>query len=132
MKLALQAFDPAAFLASLIDLRGGVTLSDALDGLDAVVERIGEALMTKEGSILVVGYTDSVPLSGRGRFKTNTELSQARAQQVAKALAKVLGGADRVQFEGRGEANPIGDNKTAEGRAQNRRVEILLLKQEGN
>ena len=106
--------------------------SDQLeDGLEAVVARVGEALAKEQGPIVVAGYTDNVPLSGRGRFKDNVALSNARAQQVAKLLAKQLGGFDRLTAEGHGDEKPIADNATAEGRAQNRRVEIILLKQEG-
>ena len=65
----------------------------------------------------IVGYTDST-----GTEAYNQGLSERRAKSVATYLeGKGIAG-DRMQIEGKGEADPIGDNKTAEGRAMNRRV----------
>ncbi|PTV95954.1 type VI secretion system protein ImpK [Rhodobacter aestuarii] len=91
--------------------------------------RIAEEIEKEEGPIKVWGYTDSIPMSGRGRFKTNLELSQARAQAVRDVLAKGLSDPGRISAEGKGEADPIGDNATAEGRAQNRRVEVMIARE---
>jgi len=67
-----------------------------------------------------------VPMSGRGRFKSNEQLSKARAQTVADLLAAQLETPDRITVEGKGPVDPIADNGTREGRARNRRVEILI------
>lgn len=68
----------------------------------------------------VEGYTDST-----GNEKTNQALSEARAKAVYDFL-KAQGVADtRLAFQGLGSASPVADNKTAEGRAKNRRVEIV-------
>jgi outer membrane protein OmpA-like peptidoglycan-associated protein len=72
--------------------------------------------------ILVEGYTDST-----GSMATNMKLSQDRANTVRNELIKDGIPADRVTAVGRGPENPIGDNKTKEGRALNRRVAIILL-----
>ncbi|MCR8723339.1 type IVB secretion system protein IcmH/DotU [Frigidibacter sp. ROC022] len=106
--------------------------SDQVEGgVEDLIARVGQALKDQPGPLIVAGYSDSIPLSGRGRFKDNKELSLARAQTVAKLLAAELGGFDRLTAEGRGEKDPIGDNSTPEGRAKNRRIEIFLVKQEG-
>ena len=73
--------------------------------------------------ILVEGFTDS-----RGSKAFNMKLSQERADTVMKDITHYGNiPADRITAQGMGEANPIGDNKTAEGRQLNRRVEIILL-----
>lgn len=92
--------------------------------------RIAAVLDGERGRVLVQGFTDNVPLSGRGRFKNNFELSVARAESVRGVLAESLSDAARLEVEGRGEADPIADNATAEGRALNRRVEILVSRED--
>ncbi len=87
---------------------------------------IGQLLNERKGPIRVVGHTDSLPLSGRGRYKTNEQLSIARAQSVADVLAKNIDEKSRISVEGKGPTEPIADNKTQEGRAQNRRVDIMV------
>ncbi|MBQ2261499.1 MAG: type IVB secretion system protein IcmH/DotU [Loktanella sp.] len=90
---------------------------------------IGAALDAEHGPIRVVGHTDSDPLSGRGFFKTNEQLSEARAQTVADLLQSQLADADRLRVEGVGATEPIADNTTADGKARNRRVEILVQRE---
>ncbi|MHA6608513.1 OmpA family protein [Photobacterium damselae] len=71
--------------------------------------------------IYVVGYTDS-----KGSEAYNQKLSVKRADAVAEALRSVMNvDSSRIIAEGRGESNPVASNATAEGRAQNRRVEII-------
>lgn len=78
----------------------------------------------KENSSLkvrIVGHTDS-----DGDEASNLALSRKRAASVKKALSDEYGiNASRMETDGEGEANPIADNKTAEGKANNRRVEFL-------
>ena len=83
-----------------------------------------EFLRTDPRKILVEGFTDS-----RGSAAFNLKLSQQRAQTVVDDMIKYGNiPADKISAHGMGEANPIGDNKTADGRQLNRRVEIILLK----
>jgi type VI secretion system protein ImpK len=89
--------------------------------------RVAEALKEEEGRIVVAGHSDSVPLTP-GRFRDNAHLSLARAEAVARMVAEVMGDPSRIISEGRGEVEPIADNETPEGRAKNRRIEILLVK----
>ena len=91
--------------------------------------RSGGAINGEAGPVKILGFTDSVPPSGRGRYKTNLELSVARAEGVAGVMRPLLDDAERITVEGRGEASPIADNATAEGRAANRRVELLMAKE---
>ncbi len=94
-----------------------------------LAKRIAETLEKESGPIRVLGYTDSLQPSGRGRYKTNLQLSVARAEAVADLLKGMISDPDRITVEGRGAADPIGDNKTREGRAMNRRVEILIARE---
>lgn len=96
---------------------------------EALAGEIAAVLDTEPGPILVQGFTDGIPMSGRGRYKSNQELSDARATSVANKLLEYLSDAERMTIEGRGEADPIGDNETADGRALNRRVEVLLARE---
>ena len=81
-------------------------------------------LRTDGRKILVEGYTDST-----GNAARNQTLSQARADVVMNDMIKYGNiPPDRITAAGRGADRPIGDNKTADGRQLNRRVEIILLK----
>ncbi|WP_210507793.1 DotU family type VI secretion system protein [Pantoea ananatis] len=92
---------------------------------DAVIQRVAEAMNNVSGKILVVGYSDNVPIRS-ARFASNYELSLARAQSVQTLLQKQLAKPSRVKAEGRGETHPLVPNTSAENRARNRRVEITL------
>lgn len=74
-------------------------------------------------SAKIVGYTDS-----RGSAKYNQKLSQKRAEAVVAALINRGVKASQLQSSGMGEANPVADNTTANGRAQNRRIEAELTR----
>jgi type VI secretion system protein ImpK len=91
-----------------------------------VLKRIAEALQEVRGNVLVSGYTDNQPIRSL-RFPSNWELSQARAETVKGLLGVYAGQPGRIRAEGRGEADPVADNATPEGRARNRRVEIAVL-----
>lgn len=83
------------------------------------------AMQNKEASLAITGYTDS-----RGSDKLNQNLSERRAESVKAYLVKKGIAADRITTQGEGAANPVADNKTSEGRAKNRRVEIKSMVKE--
>ena len=95
--------------------------SDQIDAESASrIQQVANALKKyPDTSIRVAGYTDSI-----GDPNYNVDLSQRRAKAVAMALVNEGVAADKVSFVGHGAANPIATNKTREGRAQNRRVEL--------
>ncbi|TWI33791.1 type IVB secretion system protein IcmH/DotU [Paracoccus sulfuroxidans] len=99
------------------------------EGFAALATRIAEVLNTEGGPIAIEGHTDNVPMSGRGRFKNNYELSAARAEAVAEVIKPLLTDAARVQTVGKGEDEPVADNATPDGQSENRRVEILLARE---
>ena len=96
-----------------------------LDGVIANLAPHRPLLRDNVAYLNVVGYTDS-----RGAESYNQKLSERRAQAVADYLA-TAGGVRRevMRVSGRGEADPIGDNNTDEGRQLNRRVVIEVIKQ---
>ena len=103
--------------------------ADVKEEFAPLAAKLAQTLNAEAGPVRVLGFTDDIPPSGRGRYKTNIELSVARAEGVATVLRPLLAAPERIEVEGRGEASPIADNSTPEGRALNRRVEILLAKE---
>ncbi|HET9903863.1 MAG TPA: type VI secretion system protein TssL, long form [Xanthobacteraceae bacterium] len=90
-----------------------------------VAAKIARAVENETGFIKVVGHTDSIPIKNV-RFPSNFHLSVARAEAVAAVLKKGLSKPERLQIEGKGADQPIASNDTPDGRAQNRRVEVLI------
>ena len=93
---------------------------------EPVLDRIGEELADGDDRIVVTGYTDDVPIRS-GRFRSNWDLSAARAVSVLMSLSEDGIEADRLSARGMGENNPIAPNDTEANRALNRRVEIALV-----
>jgi len=87
-------------------------------GLDKIVQRLNNNPAEKA---TLNGYTDST-----GTEAYNLKLSERRAQSVKKYLTKGGVAADRITTKGYGETDFVATNETAEGRAKNRRVEILI------
>ena len=84
---------------------------------------VGQSLLTYPNTtVQVIGHTDNTGDAGY-----NLNLSRQRAQSVANILMNEGVPAFRIQSIGRGEDQPIANNLTPEGRAQNRRVEIVIL-----
>ncbi|QRO87528.1 OmpA family protein [Kytococcus sedentarius] len=95
--------------------------SDALYGESAVnAARIGEKLAGCDFDVVVVGHTDSVG------GEVNERLSAFRAEKVAQALVVAGVDFDRIQQSNASASQPIASNETEDGRAKNRRVEILV------
>ena len=99
--------------------------SDVLPPMVAVLERVADEVRRVEGKVEVVGYTDNQPIRTR-QFPDNQALSQKRAEYVRDVFLKRGMAPENAVAAGRGEFNPLGDNATAEGRAQNRRVELYV------
>lgn len=97
--------------------------AEVTESSKSTLDQIYTDAVTADGTKLVIGgYTDNT-----GNPQANLVLSGQRAQSVLNYLkSKGLGG-NRLSSEGHGQDNPIGDNNTAAGRSQNRRVEITLL-----
>ena len=115
----------------VITLQGEVLFQTAKyelkPGAMAKLERIAEALKGKEQPIVVYGYTDNVGTDDR-----NMTLSQNRAQSVRDYLVSQGIPKDLITAKGKGPAEPVSDNSSVEGRAQNRRVEIVVQPSSSN
>jgi chemotaxis protein MotB len=91
-----------------------------------VISKITEVIATTPGKIIVAGHTDNIPISTR-RFRSNWELSSARAVTVVHAmLSNAAIEEGRFLVQGFADSQPLVDNDSAESRAQNRRVELLI------
>lgn len=103
--------------------------SDRLvDAFQKPIARVAEALRDEPGKIIIVGHSDNVPIRS-SRFPSNMHLSLARAKSVMKSMAATVQKTDRLSAEGRADAEPIADNGTREGRATNRRIEVILVQE---
>ena len=103
--------------------------SASLDpGFFEVMDRISSAVAGSPGKIVVAGHTDDVPIS-TSRFRSNWELSSARAVTVVHALMRNPDIDDgRVLVEGHADSHPLVPNDSSENRAKNRRVELIILR----
>ena len=90
-----------------------------------VVESLIDVLASFDGQISVEGHTDSVPIS-TARFPSNWELSSARAIAVVRHLERQGFNISHMRAVGYADTQPMETNATADGRAANRRVELLL------
>lgn len=110
---------------SLVTLGGDTLFAPASASLapehEALLRRLGEALVRVGGEVLVTGHTDSTPIQTL-RFPSNWHLSEDRARAVRQLLVQAGVPAERVRAEGRGAGEPVSANPAA-----NRRVEITLM-----
>jgi len=141
MRAALESKD-----VTISKLQGKLTVNILdrvlFDSGEAVLKTDGEAVLMKVGVILkqhsglkvhVIGHTDNVPIrsTSRSRFPSNWELSTARATAAVRFLIDKAGVAPtQLGALGYGEFRPVADNRTNEGRARNRRIEITVLSDE--
>ena len=111
-------------------LRFGSGAAGPANELDDLAKRVAAALDAEPGAIIIEGHSDNIPLRGTGRYKTNEELSAARAAAVRDLLAPHLSDPTRISIVGVGPSKPLDPTDNEEARAQNRRVEILLAKEQ--
>jgi len=98
------------------------------DAANATLERVAEVLASVPNrNFLVAGHTDNVPVGRRSRYDSNWELSAARGVAVVRFLAEHGMPPERLAAAGYADTQPVASNSTDEGRAQNRRIEIIVL-----
>lgn len=116
----------------LVTIRDGVLFAPASAAISAesrtIVDELSELLVFEPGrNVIITGHTDNVPINSAA-FESNWELSVMRAVNFLKILIDQNPQLDPLHFsaKGYGEYHPIADNTTADGRAKNRRVEVLI------
>lgn len=101
----------------------GTGRADITDQYQPLIDLAVELMTTRDSiSLTVIGHADNV-----GEEETNLQLSEARAQRTADEIISRGVDSSRITVEGRGEAEPIASNDTAEGRQANRRVEFSVI-----
>ena len=101
--------------------------ADLKPGSQDVLGEVASVLKDIPNQIRIEGHTDNVPISNP-EFASNWELSAARASQVLRFLAEQGGlTASKLSLAGFADTRPVADNSTAEGRALNRRAEIVIV-----
>jgi len=121
-RLVIQATDPELFQSSRAKLSAG--FEPLIASIAGVIVENQELI----GNITVVGHTDNVPARRSNPLSTNQRLSEARAATIMDLLVEAGVPKERIKSEGKAETEPIADNSTREGRASNRRVEVLIEK----
>jgi len=117
----------------VIRIAGSGMFGSASDSLierfQVPIERVAQALNDEPGKIIIVGHSDNIPIRS-SRFPSNMFLSLARAKAVMDKMASEIDDDSRLSAEGRADAEPIADNGTSEGRAKNRRIEVVLIQEQ--
>src|SRR5216683_1538138 len=115
---------------TVITLTGGVLFasgkSTLLPDARGKLDQVAEALKNTDRQFIVEGHTDS-----RGSARVNQRLSERRAETVRNYLIERGVPPERIKAEGFGKSRPVASNRTAEGRANNRRVEIVIQRAYG-
>ena len=122
-KIILRIKEKGSFPSGSSTMKGGFM---------PVIKKLRTALTTIEGKLIVSGHTDNIPIN-TARFRSNWELSSSRAVTVVHEILKGSKlNSQRFTVEGRGDAFPLVPNDTAENRAINRRVELLIIQNDGD
>jgi chemotaxis protein MotB len=97
------------------------------EGRKAVQQLASVLAQNPDIAVLIEGHTDNVPYNGSGQLTNNWDLSTKRATAIVQLLLENSGiNAENLTAAGRGEYAPVASNDTAEGRAKNRRIEVIL------
>jgi type VI secretion system protein ImpK len=104
--------------------------AEAKPEFQPIAADIAAALEPERGPIRIVGHTDNVKPRKSSPFKSNFDLSVARAKAVETMMAPKFSDPSRLTVDGKGEDEPIADNATPEGRTKNRRVDVMIAKEE--
>ena len=94
------------------------------------IQKIAAAMQKIPNPARMEGHTDAIPIH-TSRFRSNWELSAARSIALLELLTSFGVPRDRLSIAGYADTNPVEDNDTAEGRARNRRVDIVILNEAG-
>ena len=100
-------------------------------GGQRVLKKVAERVRALPNPIVVEGHTDDVPVRRNARWASNWELAGERASGVVRLLVQGGVTAGRLRAVSRGQFDPVAPNDTQQGRARNRRIEIILQPEHG-
>ena len=101
--------------------------ADLQPGFKPLLQKVGNSISNSKGLITIEGHTDNVPMAFSERYRSNWDLSAARSAAVADYLldnSRVTRG--RVTIIGLADTKPVTSNSTPQGRAKNRRIEVII------
>jgi chemotaxis protein MotB len=119
----------------VVSLKEAAFFPPAGDSIEAeaypIIGKIADSALKLPNKILLEGHTDSTPINN-GRFRSNWDLSAARAIAMLNVLAERFEVArERMSVSGYADNVPVSENETVEGRKKNRRVDVVFLNQFG-
>ena len=119
----------------VVSLRQAAFFPPGQDNIDAgtypTIQKLAEVILAVPNKVRLEGHTDAVPIHN-ARYRSNWELSSARGVTMLELLTAAYHVPEqRLSVGGYAETIPIASNATPEGRAQNRRVDIVILNDDG-
>ncbi|MEJ5338812.1 MAG: flagellar motor protein MotB [Aquificaceae bacterium] len=124
LKIAYEAIGIRLILQEKLLFEPGS--ADIKPEMRPILDRLYEIVKDLPNPVEVEGHTDNIPISTE-RFPSNWELSTARAGSIVRYFIAKGVNPERLKASGYADTRPIASNTTPEGRAQNRRVEIVIL-----
>jgi chemotaxis protein MotB len=101
--------------------------ADLQRSFEGILNKVGGSLAKTQGKVRVEGHTDNVPVAFSRRFNSNWDLSAARSAAVADYFINNSGLAqENITVAGFADTKPIDTNSTVDGRARNRRIEVIV------
>ena len=117
-KIIIRLASEGSFKSGAAELR---------QGFEGLLTEVGAAIQDVDGLITIEGHTDNLPIGFSMRFKSNWDLSGARAGAVADYFIKKGGVTPaRINVSGHADTKPVGPNDSAQNRAKNRRIEVIV------
>jgi chemotaxis protein MotB len=101
--------------------------ADLQRSFEGILNKVGSSLAKTQGKVRVEGHTDNVPVAFNRRFNSNWDLSAARSAAVADYFINNSGlSQENITVAGFADTKPIDSNSTVDGRARNRRIEVIV------
>jgi chemotaxis protein MotB len=116
-KIIIRLASEGSFKSGAAELRPGFEL---------LLNEVGAAIQDVDGLITIEGHTDNLPIGFSMRFRSNWDLSAARSGAVADYLIRQYSFGSGLMVSGLADTRPLASNNTSEGRARNRRIEVVI------
>ncbi|MDG1749597.1 MAG: OmpA family protein [Porticoccaceae bacterium] len=116
-KIIIRLASEGSFKSGAAELR---------QGFEGLLTEVGAAIQDVDGLITIEGHTDNLPIGFSMRFRSNWDLSAARSGAVADFLIGQYSFGTGLMVSGLADTRPLTTNNTPEGRARNRRIEVVI------